>query len=123
MEKIHYNGFKQQTHKKGFRFKIDNTTNNCCFVLNDGKIIWIHSIKSNVIKARYFTVKKDFFNDHLDSSKLGIYLCDKLSTEVITISLDLIKNKCYMLPYYDDYEKKLYVCIPLIHGEDEYGDV
>lgn len=123
MEKIHYNGFKQAANKKGYKFKVDNTTNNCCFVLNDNKIIWVQNIKNNVITAKYFTIKNDFFLDHVKSSTLGIYLCDKLSAELIIISLDLIKNKCYMLPYFDEDCKKKFVCIPLIHGEDQYGDV
>lgn len=86
-------------------------------------LIIVQSIKDNLVTAKYFTIKVDFFKDHYKSSTFGIYLCDKLSTELIRINLDSIKNKCYLLPYFDDDCKMKYVCIPLIHGDSEFGNI
>jgi len=85
-------------------FKIAISENDKCALINDNSVVFILDVikKENQLffRAKRFLNPKSFFTVPCVSEKLGIFvILSKTASEIITIPLTAIKQKCLILKY------------------------
>ncbi|CAG9770102.1 unnamed protein product [Ceutorhynchus assimilis] len=105
--------YKRATFKQ---FQISINNNDCCCILEDGKVILVKNFaicsKTNevVVIGKYFKSMENFYTEPCDSSLLEIFFVKKLSN-LCYWPIKNIKNKLVRLPYSDGF-----VIYPLHHS-------
>ncbi|XP_035707120.1 uncharacterized protein LOC118435320 [Folsomia candida] len=92
--------------------------NGNCFMLKTGKIIvfreYLHLLENAKVKfmVQYFEHLQRVDHYPIDSTKLGIFLADKLGDKVcVELQESDLLHQCTRLPY-----KKYFMCFPLLHS-------
>ncbi|XP_011867765.1 PREDICTED: uncharacterized protein LOC105561956 isoform X1 [Vollenhovia emeryi] len=92
---------------------IDFDGDKCC-ILNDSSICVVYNILKTQYNMYYFIIKKfktvnAFYDIGILSTCLGIYKCSNLYSKYEVISIDDVKQKCYLMPYWSREESELLV--------------
>ena len=109
-----------------------NVRDNCCISV-DGTICSIFNISKDSDNSYQLGIKKfleidDFYDIGITSSVLGVYKCARLSPEILNISPNQVRAKCYRIPFYGNMpignngdpipsETRSYVVAVLTHSE------
>lgn len=98
-------------------FKISSTPPNCYCSLQNGFVVQVLKIsRSNnlmVILCHKFTTVEPFYGSPFTvSSEYEIYEVSDLSPQLLTFSINEIKNKIVLLPY-----KEKFIAFPLLHSQ------
>jgi len=99
-------------------FKIAINENDKCALINNNSVVFILDVikEENQLffRAKRFLNPKSFFTVPCASEKLGIFvILSTTASEIITIPLTAIKQKCLILKYMN--QANSYIIIPLLH--------
>lgn len=82
----------------------DEKPDNCC-ILTDGKVGYMKNIISKnrdiFLIMQLFHKVEDFYEVGMNSSDNGVYRVSELSEEIVPFSLECLKAKCFLMPYWE----------------------
>jgi len=111
---------------QGFTYDL-NKRNNCCISFDDNvyilrNILYVNDTNNYYLKVQKFQEVDSLYNvDDLDSRRIGIFKCSKLSEGSIEIPLKEIKCKAFKMPFWRNnerfFEEGIYVIAQLFEEQ------